>query len=283
METYIQFNTDKRKNCNSDFERDMFKLLNNSCFGKTLENTRNRTRIELVCEPRKCLNLVSKPQLDSFKIINEITVLINRVQKTVKLNKPMYAGFCVLEHSKLLMYNFHYNVILKRFGSKARLLFTDTDSLCYHIKCENVYDEMYLDRHLYDTSNYDLLHPLYSKTNEKKLGTFKDECSGQSPLEFVGLRSKMYSLLVHRNKDSKKTAKGVKRLFVEKHVKHEMYLETLKSKKCTRANFVNFRSLSHNVQTVNFSRICLSAYDDKRYVLSDGISTYAYGHYKLRT
>ena len=229
------------------------------------------------------MKLISKPQLDSFKIINEHTVLIDRDQKTVKLIKLMHAGFCVLEHSKLLMYDFHYNVILKRFGGNARLLLTDTDSHCYHIKCEDEYNEMYLDRHLYDTSNFDPSHPLFSKTNEKKLGTFKDECAGKSPIEFVGLKSKMYSLLVEKNKPSKRTAKGVKRGFVEKRVKHEMYLETLRTKKPTRANFVNFRSILHNVQIVNFSRICLSAYDDKRYILKDGVSTLAYGHKDINT
>ena len=102
-----------------------------------------------------------------------------------------------------------------------------------------------------------------------------------SPIEFVGLRSKMYSLLDEKDKPSKRTCKGVKRGFVRKRVRHDMYLNTLRTRVSTRANFVNFRSLSHKVQTVNFSRICLSAYDDKRYVLEDGVSTFAYGHYKL--
>ena len=93
----------------------------------------------------------------------------------------------------------------------------------------------------------------------------------------------MYSLLVEKDKPSKHTAKGVKRRFVEKRVRHDMYLNTLRTRICTRANFVNFRSQFHNVQTVNFSRICLSAYDDKRFVLNDGIHTYAYGHYKLQS
>jgi hypothetical protein len=204
------------------------------------------------------------------------------VNKTIKLDKPMYAGFCILELSKLIMYNFHYNVIVKRYGDSARLLFTDTDSLTYSVQCNDFYADMYDDRDLYDTSNYDPSSPLFSKINEKVIGKFKDECGGKSPSEFVGLRSKMYSLLVEKDKPSKRTAKGVKRGFVEKRVRHEMYLQTLQTRKCTRANFLNFRSVRHNVQTVNFSRICLSAYDDKRYVGPDGISTMAYGHYKLQ-
>jgi hypothetical protein len=283
MKPYIDFNTLKRRNAKNDFEKELFKLLNNAVFGKTMENVRMRKNIELVCDEKKLTKLLSKPQLESFKIINESTVLVDRVQKTVKLDKPMYAGFCILELSKLIMYNFHYNVILKRYGSNCRLLFTDTDSLTYSINTPNVYTDMAQDQHLYDFSNYDPSHPLYSKVNEKVIGKFKDECGGTPPIEFVGLRSKMYSLLVEKDKPSKRTAKGVKRGFVEKRVRHEMYLETLRTRLCTRANFVSFRSLSHNIQTVNFSRICLSAYDDKRYVCRDGIATIAYGHYKLRT
>jgi hypothetical protein len=92
----------------------------------------------------------------------------------------------------------------------------------------------------------------------------------------------MYSLLVKKDKPSKRTAKGVKRRFVEKHVRHDMYLHTLNTRKGTRASFANFRSHGHVVKTINFDRVCLSAYDDKRYVLDDGITTLAYGHYSLR-
>jgi hypothetical protein len=187
------------------------------------------------------------------------------------------------------MYDFHYNTIVKRYGDNARLLFTDTDSLCYHIKTRDLYEDMIVDRDLYDTSNFDVNFEtmvsntkLYSNVNARVIGKFKDECGGRAPIEFVGLRSKMYSLLVNRDEPSKKTAKGVKRSFVKKHVHHEMYLHALKNRKCTYANFVNFRSRSHVVQTVNFARICLSAYDDKRYVSDDGISTTAYGHCLLK-
>jgi hypothetical protein len=255
--------------------------MNNSVFGKTMENVRLRKKIELVCDEKKCMKLAAKSQLESFKIINENTVLFDRVKKVITLDKPMYAGFAILELSKVIMYDFHYNVILKRFPDSARLLFTDTDSLCYSIQCDDFYSTMLLERDRYDTSNYDPSSPLFSRVNEKVIGKFKDECGGVSPIEFVGLRSKMYSLLEEKDKPSKRTAKGVKRGFVQKRVRHDMYLNTLRTRLCTRANFVNFRSLAHNVQTVNFSRICLSAYDDKRYVRGDGVSTYAYGHYKL--
>jgi hypothetical protein len=281
MKSYIDFNTNKRREAKNEFERDLFKLLNNSVFGKTMENCRLRKHIELVCSGQKLMKLAAKPQFESSKIINENTVLVDRVKTTIVLDKAMYAGFAILELSKTLMYDFHYNVILKRFPIAARLLFTDTDSLCYAVQCDDFYSYMLLEKEYFDTSNYDPSSPLFSKVNEKVIGKFKDECGGKSPIEFVGLRAKMYSLLEEKDKPSKRTAKGVKRGFVQKRVRHDMYLNTLRTRVCTRANFVNFRSLAHNVQTVNFSRICLSAYDDKRYVCDNGIDTFAYGHYKL--
>jgi hypothetical protein len=253
-----------------------------------MENVRKRKNIDLVFDEVKCLKLLAKPQFESAKIINENLVLVDRVKKRVVLDKPMYAGFCILELSKHLMFDFHYNVIKKEFGDRALVCFTDTDSLLYRLQCVDYYDAVYSMRSRFDTSNYakDFVSKsgqiLYSNENAKVLGKFKDECGSEAAMEFVGLRSKMYSLLVKKDEPSKRTAKGVKRGFVEKHVRHDMYLHTLKSKKCTRAEFVAFRSREHTVQTVNINRVCLSAYDDKRYVLADGVTTLAYGHYSLR-
>jgi hypothetical protein len=185
-----------------------FKLIVNSTFGKTLEDVRGRRNFELVRSDKKLMKRVAKPQMEAFMIINENIVLIERLKRVVVLDKLMYAGFCILDLSKVLMYDYHYNVIVKRYGKTARLLFTYTDSLTYHVRCDDFCTDMLIDKHLYNTSNYDPSHCLFSKVNAETLGKFKDECGGQSPLEFVGLRSKMYSLLVDCNTHSKKTAKG---------------------------------------------------------------------------
>jgi hypothetical protein len=287
MKAYIEFNTLKRQQAKNDFERDFFKLMNNATFGKTMENVRNRKNINLVFDETQCLKLIASPQLESIKILNDDAVLVDRVKTCVVLDKPMYAGFCILELSKWLMFDFHYNVVKKEFSDRCLVAFTDTDSLLYRLT-DDYYQFVNKVQERFDTSNYDKDFKtksgqvLYSNTNAKVIGKFKDECGSDAALEFVGLRSKMYSLLVKKDKPSKRTAKGVKRRFVEKHVRHDMYLHTLRSRKGTRANFVNFRSLVHTVQSINFDRVCLSAYDDKRYVLDDGITTLAYGHYSLR-
>jgi hypothetical protein len=116
---------------------------------------------------------------------------VERIRAKVTLNKPIYIGFTVLGVSKLLMFDFHYNVIAKRYGKNARLLFTDTDSLCYHLVTDDVYKDKLEYRHLLDTSNYQRDRPLYSAENMIVIGKMKDECSVKPPLELVRLRSKI--------------------------------------------------------------------------------------------
>jgi hypothetical protein len=283
MEPYIDFNTKLRQAARNDFERDLFKLMNNACFGKSLENVKLRRNIELISDARKFLRLVAKPQLETFKILNENTVLIDRIKETAVLDKPIYAGFCILDLSKVLMYEFHYDVIMKMYGDNARLLFTDTDSLCYCIKTDDVYADMLPIRDEWlDTSAFPKSHKLYSELNKKVPGKMKFEGNEVVYTRFVGLRAKMYSIVNYDSVHSKMTAKGVKKHFIKSHVKHDMYLKTLLDRKCTYADFNTFRSRSHKIESVKLHRVCLSAYDDKRYVLDDGISTLAYGHISLQ-
>jgi hypothetical protein len=281
LKSYIELNTRLRQMAKSEFEKDFFKLMNNACFGKSMENVRNRRTVEIVGDPTKFRKLIAKPQTEQFLIINEDMVLVDRMKKEVLLNKPIYVGFTVLDVSKLLIFDYHYNVMVKRYGSNARLLFNDTDSLCYHLFTDDVYRDMseYLD--LLDTSGYPRDHPLYSAVNAKVIGKMKDECNGKAPLEFVGLRAKMYSLLTYDDSMAKRTAKGIKKRYVAKHLRHDMYLRTLRDKTIEHAKYRLFRSRAHTIETVEYSKVALCAYDDKRYVLNDGVATLAYGHVRL--
>jgi hypothetical protein len=243
-----------------------------------------RRNFHLVCSERKVEKLVAKPTFKTFDIINNELSLIEMLRCKVTLNKPIYTGFCVLELSKLLMYEFHYKHIKKFYEGRAKLCFTDTDSLCYHIFTPDLYADMRKHIHFYDTSNFpDDERGLYSRENEKVVGKFKDECAGLAPRQFVGLRSKMYSLQVTRNdKKPKMTAKGISKNFVKNHLRHETYLHTLNNKVPTRAKYLNFRSKRCHLFTAKIDKICLSAFDNKRYILPDGISTLAYGHYRIK-
>jgi hypothetical protein len=170
LKPYVELNTKMRQQAKTDFEKDFFQLMVNAFFGKSMENVRKRRKVDLVSDVVKLKKLLAKQQLEQFVIVNEEVVTVERIRAKVTLNKPIYIGFTVLDVSKLLMFDFHYNVIAKRYGKNARLLFTDTNSLCYHLATDDVYKDMLEYRHLLDTSNYQRDHPLYSAENMKVIG-----------------------------------------------------------------------------------------------------------------
>ena len=282
LKPYVELCTRNRQQAKTETEKNFWKLLVNSVFGKSMENVRNRVNVRLVTDPLKVKKLTAKPTYKRFRIINEDLVMIEMQKAKLVLNKPIYTGFSILEISKILMYRFHYEHVLARYGDKAALLFTDTDSLCYSIETPDLYKDMEAMLDIFDTSNFEVGHALRRKDNENVLGKFKSETGSLAPSEFVGLRPKMYSLLLSKADKPKITAKGVKRGFVSKHVKHEQFVETLRSRVPTTAKFHAFRSTAQVMRTLEVSKLCLSAYDDKRYLLADGYHSYAYGHFRIR-
>ena len=142
LRKYIEFNTEKRKQAANDFEKDFFELLVNSVFGKTMENLRKRVNVKLVNDVKQLKKLTASPSFDHFRIFTNELVAVNMKKPTLYLNRPIYVGFAILDLSKVLMYDFHYNYIKAKYGEKATLLFTDTDSLCYNIQTEDIYRDM---------------------------------------------------------------------------------------------------------------------------------------------
>ena len=141
MKKYIDFNTKKRMSATNDSEKDFFKLMINSVYGKSKENLGKRINVRFVNNEKDFLKYTSKPTYVTHKLFNKNFAAIHEIKPVLILNKPIYVGFTVLDLSKWLMYDFHYNFIKKNFS--AKLLFTDTDSLTYEIKSENVYKEFY--------------------------------------------------------------------------------------------------------------------------------------------
>ena len=206
LKKYIDFNTDKGKNAVNSFERKFFKLMNNSVFGKTIENLRKRISVTLINNSKNYVRCVSKPNFISQKVFSENFVAIHQIKPVLILNKSIYVGFSISDMSKLLMRKFHYECIKNKFD--AKLLFTDTDSLVYEIKTEDVYENFYGDKNLFDISDYSLNSKFFDPVNEKVIGRMKDEIKGKIISEFVGLKSKMYSLTSEDDKEVRK-AKGV--------------------------------------------------------------------------
>ena len=167
LKQYIEFNTEQRKEAKNAFEKDFFKLMNNSVFGKSMENLRKRVDVRLITDEKKLLKMVAKPTYVSSKIINENLVAVHKIKETLTLNRPAYVGMCILDLSKTLMYDFHYNYIKKKYGDKAKLLFTDTDSLTYEIEAEDVYKDFWNDKQMFDNSDYPQDSPYFDKSNKK--------------------------------------------------------------------------------------------------------------------
>ena len=284
MKPYIEMNTNLRTKAKNNFEKDFFKLMNNSVFGKTMENIRNRVNIKLVNTEEKLKKLVAKPNFKSRKIFSENLVSVHMKKTKLTMNKPVYLGMCILDLSKTIMYDFHYNYIKPKYGNKAKLLFTDTDSLMYEIETEDFYKDISEDvKNRFDTSDYPENHPSGIPTgiNKKVLGMFKDEAGGKTIKEFVGLRAKLYSFKMDEGGESKK-CKGVKKQVVESSISHEDYKTCLTTGKEQLRKQNILRSYNHEAYTEEVNKIALSAQDDKRYILSDGIHTLAWGHYKIK-
>ena len=284
MKPYIEKNTNLRTKAKNNFEKDFFKLMNNSVFGKTMENIRNRVDVKLVNTKEKLRKLAAKPNFKGRKIFSENLVSVHMKKTSLTMNKPVYLGMCILELSKIIMFDFHYNYIKSKYADKAKLLFTDTDSLMYQIETEDFYKDITEDvKDRFDTSDYPENHPSGIPTgiNKKVLGMMKDEAAGKIIKEFVGLRSKLYSFIMDDGGETKK-CKGIKRQVVESSIRHEHYKTCLKTGKELLRKQNILRSYEHEVYTEEVNKIALSALDDKRYILSNGMDTLAWGHYKIK-
>ena len=174
----------------------MYKLLNNAVFGKTCENLLGRTEYQLVGSRKQALKYISKPTFKDYTVYNETLAGIHLDPSKVVLNKPSYVGIAVLDLSKTLMYDYFYNNVKAKYGDRARLQMTDTDSFLLEIQTEDWYDDICDEvPTLYDTSAYPENHLAgLPRMNEKVIGLWKDEYKGRPVSEYAGTCSKSYAL-----------------------------------------------------------------------------------------
>ena len=263
MEKYIDFNTEKRM-----ILKKIFKLIINSVYRKTMENLRKRINVRLVNNEKDFLKYTSRPTYITHKIFGKDYAAIHEIKPVLILNKPIYVGFTVLELSKWLMYDFHYNFIKKHFD--VELLFTDTDSLTYEIKSEDVYEEYFKHKHLFDFSNYSEDWKFFDHANKKVIGKMKGESEGKIIGEFIEGTSMMDSMKNIDGKDSN-TAKGVNIV-----TEFNEFIDTLFNKKIIRHKMRRIQGKKHKMGTYKINKTSLSWFDDKRFVLNNGIHTLAY-------
>ena len=254
----------------NDFEKDFFKLMIGSIYGKTMENLGKRINVRLINNAKDFSKYTSKPTYITHKVYGEDYAAIHKIKPVLILNEPIYVKFTPLDFSKWKMHDFHYNFIKKSFD--AELLFIDTDSLTYEIKSENIYEEFFKWKDLFDFSNYSKDSKFFDETNKKVTGKMKDEFGGVIVVEFVGLKSKMYSMKKIDGKEYN-TAKGVSIA-----TEFNKFKDVLFNKKILRHKMRRIQSKKHKLGTYEIDKISLSCFDDKRYVLDDGIRTLAYFH-----
>ena len=276
MKEYIDFNTKLRTAATNDFEKDFYKLMNNSVFGKTMENIRKHRNIKLVTNREAYLKLVMKPNFKSGVQFGENLMGCKIGNIKVVMNKPVYLGQVILDLSKIVMYEFHYDYMAPKYGKKLDLCYMDTDSLIYNIEMEDFSKDIAEDVPArFDTSGYNPDRPLPVGLN-KVIGLMKDELGGEIMTEFVTLRPKTYTYKTG-SAESKK-CKGIKKCVVCKTISFKDYKACLFGGGSSYRSELMFRSLRHGVKTLEVNKLALSRDDDKR-ITVNGMNSLARGHY----
>ena len=256
LKTYIAFNTQLRTAATNDFEKDFFKLMNNSVFGKTMENISKHRNIKLVTTEEKNFRTVMKPNFKSGVLSGENLMGCEMGKIKVVMNKPVYLGQAILDLSTIIMYEFHYDYMVPKYGlEKLKLCYMDTDSLVYDIKTEDFYEDIANDVEArFDTSGYSKtdFRPLPISINRKVIGLMKDELGGKIMTEFLALRPKLYSYEKLDGSEDKK-CKGIK-----KTLTFEDYKTCLFNDSTEYRSQLMFRSSKHEIHTIEVNKVALN-------------------------
>ena len=212
-------NTELRKLAKDDFEKDLFKSMNNAVFGKTMENIGKHRDIKLVTTNKRRNKLVSEPNYHTINYISEDLSIIEMNKTKIKTNKPIYLGLSILDISKILMYEFWYDYMKPKYGNRVKLCYMDTDSFVTNDFYKDIANDV---EKRFDTSNYECNRPLPIGKNKKVIGLMKDELGGKIITEFVTLRPKTYSYSTDDGKEDKK-AKGTKKCLIKRMIKFDDY------------------------------------------------------------
>ena len=241
MKGYIDFNTKLRTAAKNDFEKDFYKLMNNSVFGKMMENRRKHRNIKLVTNREAYLKAVMKPNFKSGVLFGENLMGCEMGKIKVVMNKSVYLGQVILDLSKIVMYEFHYDYMKQKYPKGLTLCYVDTDSLIYDIETDDFYKGIAEDvKDRFDMSGYNPNWPLPVGLNKKVIGLMKDELGGEIMTEFVTLRPKMYAYKTGESESKK--CKGIKKCVVHKTISFEDYKACLFSGETSYRSQLMFRS-----------------------------------------
>ena len=245
-----------------------------------MENIRKHRNIKLVNNEEEYLKNVMKPNFKSGTLLGPNLMSCEMGKVRVVMNKLVYLGQAILDLSKTIMYEFHYDYMKQKYNDdKFKLCYMDTDSLIYSIKTEDFYKDIADNVEArFDNSDYIPDRPLPVEKNKKLIGLMKDVLGGEIMKEFVSLRPKMYSYKVGNSEPKK--CKGIKKCVVEKMISVGNYKRCLFGGEQSHRNQLLFRSRTHEVRTLEVNKLALSREDDKR-ISINGVGSYAIGHYKV--
>ena len=259
-------------NATNKVDKNFYKLMINAAYGKTMENKRKRMKIRIVTNEKDFVKCTSKPTYIGYKKTGNNFYAIHEKKEVMKLDKPIYVGCTVLELSKLIMYKFWYDFIVKKCDS-PKLLYMDTDSFIFETK-ENFRDIMLENKELFDLSNQPRYGKYHCPGKKRVPAKMKDEYPGQFILEFIGLKPKSNAIITNKTEKCKHKCHSL-------NFRASEYRNALFNRKILRHPMKTIASKNHNIVTQNANKRSLSCYNDKKYVFPNQIDSYAYGNEDL--
>lgn len=273
---YIELCITRRREAKYTDEKEMWKLACNSIFGKTITNLERRNTVQLMRGVKRFATASSSPRFKNADLINTNLAQVTSYKRQQLINSPYHIGVVILELSKLHLMKIHYNHFIPTYGIfRLKLCMTDTDSLLYLIETKHLYEEL-KKMNIIDFSNYPPSNPYHNSEHQGELFLMKDEAGGSPINSFVGLRAKSYSI-EFSDLTNKVTGKGIPKHQLQ-NITHQDLEQTLIQNNQSHTYSKHLRSFKHQVYTINERKVALSAYDNKRHVLNDGIHTLPIGH-----
>ena len=278
LKNFIDENIKRRANEVNPFLKAALKLINNALYGRTLLNQLNYSTETKVCTQNiPLVKSFSKPTFQSVNFLSPERALVTYNKSSVLADSPIYVGFSILDHAKLLMYKFWYDVLMNNYGDRVEYVYSDTDSFIINIQTEDIEKEIkgHLAPHL-DLSNFPPTHHLYSNLHKGELGRLKIETQHNHITEFVGLKPKMYSYKTTADNRPNNTLKGIPH-YRRKDLTFEQYLTCLTEGTHVKTDIARFQFLKQNMTLLQQTKVALSSYEDKRFYF-DNMSSVGYGH-----
>ncbi len=260
--------------------------MNNSCFGKFIENQRNRITFDLCTAEEKVDKLIRSPFFKKSVIFKEDLVGIHRYKKKQCLDRPIYIGATILELARLHMYDFYYDKLPVVFDNvEYKLVYMDTDSFILSIATKDITPYIKKNAEFFDCSAYSQNHPLYSETNKKIPGKFKDEMGDSHLSEIISLCPKVYALKKFPEGKITKQVKGCKKNVKDKQITWKDFEKCLADASVIiQKEQKTFRSYKHELYTIQQRKNVLQKYDTKRFWLPPNYnSSLAFGHKDITT